>query len=100
MNARQKAKKLKKELAELKADKTNGCKWLRVDETYYEPQEDFFYNNFYSDKPLISAHSVFNVRIGKTILKGVIAYDDEIVTIDSEKLDAVYNDLMKRRRES
>lgn len=96
MNARQKAKMLKKELTELKADKTNGCKWLRVDETYYEPQEDFFY----SDKPFIPAYPVFNVRIGKTILRGVIAYDDEIVTIDSEKLDAVYNDLMKRRRES
>lgn len=27
MNARQKAKKLKKELEELKADKTNGFKW-------------------------------------------------------------------------
>ena len=32
MNARQKAKKLKKELEELKADKTNGFKWLKIDE--------------------------------------------------------------------
>lgn len=96
MNARQKAKMLKKELAELKADKTNGCKWLRVDEMYYEPEAGYYF----SDKPFIPAYPVFNVRIGKTILRGVIRYDDEIVTIDSEKLDAVYNDLMKRRRES
>lgn len=92
MNARQKAKKLKKELAEVKADKANGGKWLRIDEFYYEPTEDFFY-----EKPLLMQRETFNVRIGKTILQGVIAWDDEIHIIDSDKLDNVHKNAMKMR---
>lgn len=90
MNARQKIKRLKKELAEVKTDKANGGKWLRIDEFYYEPIEDYF-----SDKPYLIRQEKFNVRIGKTILQGVIAWDDEIYIIDSDKLDNVHKNAMK-----
>lgn len=45
MNARQKAKKLKKELEELKADKTNGFKWLKIDGFSQREKTRLWYDN-------------------------------------------------------
>jgi hypothetical protein len=81
LNARQKAKKLKKELEELKADKTNGCKWLRIDGLRIIPPAYFYYN----DK--LAEPEKYQIIIGKSIFEGELFDPDILVVIDSEKLD-------------
>ena len=85
MNARQKAKKLKKELAELKADRTNGFKWLKIDGISIKREEPRFW---YDNNPLyIREPTTYVIQIGHTQIEVAPNYPDELIVIDSEKLD-------------
>lgn len=86
MNARQKAKKLKKELAELKADRTNGFKWLKIDGISIKREEPRFW---YDNNPVYIREPItYVIRIGHTQVEFAPSYpDDELIVIDSKKLD-------------
>ena len=86
MNARQKAKNLKKELEELKADKTNGFKWLKID-GFSKREETYLY---YDNTPLIYKYIpiTYEIRIGHTMVEITLEDpEDRLIVIDSKKLD-------------
>lgn len=89
MNARQKIKRLKKEITELKADKTNGCKWLKIDNLQIIPPSYFYYN----DK--LATPEKYQIIIGKSVFEGELFPPDMLVVIDSEKLDQAYREAVK-----
>jgi hypothetical protein len=95
MNARQKAKKLKKELEKLKADRTGAFKWLKIDGAGVRMEPNEF--NYYSDDRIIVQRQIYQFRIGKTVFESELASGDELVIIDSEKLDNAYKNAMKMR---
>jgi hypothetical protein len=87
MNARQKAKKLKKELEELKADKTNGCKWLKIDGLGIKREAP----NLWYDNTLKFCRRIpntYEIRIGHTTVEITLENpEDKLIVIDSKKLD-------------
>ena len=87
MNARQKAKKLKKELAELKADKTNGLKWLKIDGIRIKREEPRLW---YDNTPMVLNYIpiTYEIQIGHTAVE-ITPEDpkDTLIVIDSKKLD-------------
>ena len=95
MNARQKAKMLKKELAELKADKTNGFTWLRIDGIRQKEPSWLYYDNTptYRVLPI-----TYEIQIGHTTVE-ITPEDPEdlLITIDSKKLDKALEEALKRR---
>lgn len=95
MNARQKAKKLKKELEELKADKTNGFTWLRIDGIRQKEPSYLYYDNFpiYRRLP-----TTYEIRIGHTTVE-ITPEDPEdlLITINSKKLDKALEEALERR---
>lgn len=95
MNARQKAKKLKKELEKIKADKTNGFKWLKIDGFSRKEEPRLYYDNI----PLIHYIPVtYEIQIGHTTVEITLEDPEDIlVVIDSAKLDAA---LKSRRGDS
>ena len=85
MNARQKAKKLKKELEDLKADKTNGFMWLKIDGIGIVKEEPQLYFN---DKLAYRNQYAYEIRIGTMRMKCTPMNDeDTLIVIDSKKLD-------------
>ena len=86
MNARQKAKKLKKEFEELKADKTNGFKWLKIDDFRIKEEPCLCYN-----KTLIMLNYfpvTYEIRIGHTTVEITLEDPkDRLIVIDSKKFD-------------
>lgn len=87
MNARQKAKKLKKELEALKADKTYGFKWLKIDGIGIKREEpNLWYDN--TLKLCRRIPNTYEIRIGHTQMEFTPNHpDDELIVIDSKKLD-------------
>ena len=86
MNARQKAKKLKKELEELKADKTNGFKWLRIDGFRIIEKPRLWYDN----TPVILNYIpiIYEIQIGHTTVEiSLEDPEDRLIVIDSKKFD-------------
>jgi hypothetical protein len=86
LNARQKAKKLKKELEELKADKTNGFKWLKIDGISMHEKPRLWYDN----TPIILNYLpvVYEIRIGHTTVEiSLEDPEDRLIVIDSKKFD-------------
>lgn len=95
MNARQKAKKLKKELEEMKADKTNGFKWLKIDEIRIEEKPRFWYDN----TPMILNYipNTYKIRIGHTTVEITLEDPEDIlIVIDSKKLDEAIRESKRR----
>lgn len=87
MNARQKAKKLKKELAELKADRTNGNKWLKIDGLRIKREEPRLW---YDNTPMVLNYIpiTYEIRIGHTMVEFTPEDPkDTLIVIDSKKLD-------------
>lgn len=87
MNARQKAKKLKKELEELKADKTNGFKWLKIDGIGIKREDpSLWYSNTLLVRMCIP--NTYEIRIGHTTVEITLEDpEDRLIVIDSKKLD-------------
>ena len=86
MNARQKAKNLKKQIEELKADKTNGFKWLKIDGFSQREKPRLWYDN----TPLILNYIpvTYEIRIGHTTVEITLEDpEDRLIVIDSKKLD-------------
>lgn len=86
MNARQKAKKLKKELEELKADKTNGFKWLKIDGLRIKEEPRLYYDNI----PIMLNYIpvTYEIRIGHTTVEITLEDpEDRLIVIDSKKFD-------------
>ncbi len=89
MNARQKAKKLKKELEELKADKTNGFKWLKIDGLRIKEENPILWNDN-TPTTLIYIPITYEIRIGHTAVEITLEdSEDELIVIDSKKFDGV-----------
>ena len=84
MNARQKAKKLKKEVEKLREERKPGSKWLKIDGCRFKPPEP---KNYLTDTSPFEETGIIQVRIRKTILEGEINPDDKIITLDDAKLD-------------
>lgn len=96
MNARQKAKKLKKELEELKADKTNGFKWLKIDGVRIKREEPRLY---YDNIPVILNYipNIYEIRIGHTTVEFSLENpEDRLIVIDSKKLDEAIREREER----
>ena len=93
MNARQKAKKLKKELAELKADRTNGFTWLKIDGIRQKEEPScLWYDNIpiYRRLPI-----TYEVQIGHMRAEFTPeSPEDMLITIDSKKLDEAIKNRM------
>lgn len=87
MNARQKAKKLKKELADLKADRTNGFKWLKIDGfRIKEEKPRLWYDNI----PMVLNYIpiTYEIRIGHMTVEITLEDpEDKLIVIDSKKFD-------------
>lgn len=100
MNARQKAKKLKKELEELKADRTGGFKWLKID-NIVEKELDPYYWSWINNHPTLRAiPQSYEIQIGAMRATFTPAItNDTLVVIDSSKLDQALNDALERRKE-
>lgn len=95
MNARQKAKKLKKELEELKADKTNGFKWLKIDGFRIKEPSYSYYDNFPIYRVL---PTTYEIQIGHTIVEIMLEDPEDLfVVIDSKKLDKALEEALERR---
>ena len=95
MNARQKAKKLKKELEELKTDKTNGFKWLKIDGFRIKEPSYLYYDNFsvYRVPP-----TTYEIQIGHTAVEIMLEDPEDLfVVIDSKKLDKEFEEALERR---
>lgn len=95
MNARQKAKKLKKELEELKADKTNGFKWLKIDEFSQSEEPRLWYDN----TPMILKYIpvTYEIQIGHTTVEVTLEDpEDRLIVIDSKKLDECIRERERR----
>ena len=93
MNARQKAKRLKKELEEMKADKTNGFKWLKIDGISIKEEPRLWYDN---TRYIFNEPPTYIIRIGQTQAEFTpINPDDTLIIIDSKKLDEA---IMARRK--
>lgn len=87
MNARQKAKKLKKELEELKADRTNGNKWLKIDGFGIKREEPRLW---YDNTPMVLNYipNTYEIQIGHTAVEFTPEDPkDTLIVIDSKKLD-------------
>jgi len=87
VNARQKAKKLKKELEELKADKANGFKWLKIDGLRIKREEPRLW---YDNTPVIFNYIpvTYEIRIGHTTVEITLEDpEDRLIVIDSKKFD-------------
>lgn len=86
MNARQKAKKLKKEIESLKADRTNGFTWLKIDGIRQKEEPScLWYDNtsIYRRLPI-----TYEVQIGHMRAEFTPeSPEDLLITIDSKKLD-------------
>lgn len=95
MNARQKAKKLKKELAELKADKTNGYKWLKIDDAECKTEDEY---NPFCEIPKILLRKKVIITCGQTKLVGEIVNDGDLIIVDSKKLDKAYDEARERMK--
>lgn len=93
MNARQKAKKLKKELAELKADRTNGFTWLKIDGIRQkETPSCLWYDNI----PIFRIPITYEVQIGHMRAEFTPeSPEDSLITIDSKKLDEAIKNRME-----
>lgn len=97
LNARQKVKKLKKELEALKTDKTNGFKWLKIDGLSVKREEPRLW---YDNTPMhIRAYPItYVIQIGHTIAEIMLEDpEDKLIVIDSKKLDEAIQERMKER---
>lgn len=84
MNARQKAKQLKKEVAKLREERKPGSKWLKIDGCGFKQPEP---KNYLTDISPFEETGIFQVRIGQTTLEGIIHPDDKMITVDDSKID-------------
>jgi hypothetical protein len=87
MNARQKAKKLKKELEARKADKTIGFKWLKIDGFRIKGEEPRLW---YDNVPMVLKYIpiTYEIQIGHTTVEFTPEDpEDTLIVIDSKKLD-------------
>lgn len=100
MNARQKAKKLKKELEELKADRTGGFKWLKIDDIVEKELDPYFWNSINNHLMFREIPQSYEIQIGAMRATFTPALtNDTLVVIDSSKLDQALNDALERRKE-
>ena len=105
MNARQKLKKLKKELAEKKdkdftwlkqLDGTHGYIWLKVDGIGIKREDPrpYFENNLLE---FIEYRQTYIIHIGSMRLECTpMNPEDTLLTINSKEFDATYDKAMKR----
>ena len=84
MNARQKVKKLKKEVEKLKEKRKPGSKWLRIDEAGFKQPEP---NLYLTDISPFKEAGIFQVKIGQTILEGRIEPEDKVFVVEDSKID-------------
>ena len=92
MNARQKSKKLKKELEELKADKTNGFKWLKIDGFRIIEKPRLWYDN----TPVVLNYIpvIYEIQIGHTTVEIALENpEDRLIVIDSKKFDEAIREI-------
>ena len=100
MNARQKAKKLKKELEELKADRTGGFKWLKIDNIVEKELDPYYWNSINNHLMFRAIPTTYEIQIGAMRATFTPAItNDTLVVIDSSKLDQAYIDALERRKE-
>lgn len=101
MNARQKAKKLKRELEALKQDKSvYGNLWLRVDG--YQVEQEFLeqdlYLNYENRNRVYMPRNVYTVVIGSMRAKfHPINPDDRLIFIKSDTLDKKYQGMEEEK---
>lgn len=96
MNARQKAKKLKKELEELKADKKNGSKWLKIDGIIKIREEPRLW---FDNLPIILNYipNIYEVRIGHTTVEIKLEDPkDRLIVIDSKEFDKAVREIERQ----
>ena len=90
MNARQKAKKLKKELEILKQEKAvYGNLWLKIDgyqvEQEFPPEQEIYLNNEYR---IYMPRNVYTVIVGSMRAKfHPVSPEDRLIIINSDMLD-------------
>ena len=97
MNARQKAKMLKKELEELKADRTGGFKWLKIDNIVEKELDPYFWNSINNHLMFREIPHSYEIQIGAMRATFTPALtNDTLVVIDSSKLDQAYKNALER----
>lgn len=97
MNARQKAKKLKKELEELKADRTGGFKWLKIDNIVEKELDPDYWSWINNHPTLRTIPTTYEIQIGAMRATFTPALtNDTLVVIDSSKLDQAYKNALER----
>ena len=96
MNARQKAKLLKKKLEQDHKLKGNGYLWLKIDSISIKPEEPMpWYNN--NLRVLIPYTTTYQIRIGHMIMECTPrSEEDTLFTINEKEFNKVYD---KFRRE-
>ena len=101
MNARQKAKKLKKELENLKQEKAiNGNLWLKVDGYQIELEDCPEYNLYPTNKDwgeIYISRNVYTVIVGSMRAKfHPLTPDDKLIFIKSDMLDKRLQELNEK----